>query len=445
MGPEEKKEVVMESAVFEKYESNVRSYCRKYPVVFSKAKGSLLFDQNGNEYIDFLCGAGSCNYGHNNDYIKGKVIEYLQNDGLIHGLDMYSVAKGEFIECLQNSVLIPRGYDYKVLFPGPTGTNSVEVALKIARKVKGRSNILALMGGFHGMSLGSLALTTERTARDACGVALGNVTHVPHPSMMKNFDTIEYIDMLLTDDHSGVDKPAAIIVEAVQGEGGINILSNEWLIRIRELCDKHDMLLILDDIQTGCCRTGGFFSFERAGIKPDIVVMAKSIGGMGLPCAITLVKPEYDVLLPGEHNGTFRGFQPAFVAGKAAIELMLRDNLEAESVRKGRIIDEFLANRLPAIDGRLTYRGLGVMWGIDCGEMPTGTSQNIRKLCFENGLILELSGREDTVIKIMPPVTVPDGILMQGLEILMKAIAEEINTTKNASIIAQLGSVKDTC
>ena len=301
------------------------------------------------------------------------------------------------------------------------------------------------MGGFHGMSLGSLALTTERTARDACGVALGNVTHVPHPSMMKNFDTIEYIDMLLTDDHSGVDKPAAIIVEAVQGEGGINILSNEWLIRIRELCDKHDMLLILDDIQTGCCRTGGFFSFERAGIKPDIVVMAKSIGGMGLPCAITLVKPEYDVLLPGEHNGTFRGFQPAFVAGKAAIELMLRDNLEAESVRKGRIIEEFLANRLPAIDSRLTYRGLGVMWGIDCGEMPAGTSQNVRKLCFENGLILELSGREDTVIKIMPPVTVPDATLMQGLEILVKVIAEVVNTTKNASIIAQLGSVKDTC
>ncbi|MBO4521653.1 MAG: aspartate aminotransferase family protein, partial [Methanomicrobium sp.] len=439
MGPEEKKEVVMESAVFEKFESNVRSYCRKYPVVFSKAKGSLLFDQNGNEYIDFLCGAGSCNYGHNNDYIKGKVIEYLQNDGLVHGLDMYSVAKGEFIECLQNSVLIPRGYDYKVLFPGPTGTNSVEVALKIARKVKGRSNILALMGGFHGMSLGSLALTTERTARDACGVALGNVTHVPHPSMMKNFDTIEYIDMLLTNDHSGVDKPAAIIVEAVQGEGGINILSNEWLIRIRELCDKHDMLLILDDIQTGCCRTGGFFSFERAGIKPDIVVMAKSIGGMGLPCAITLVKPEYDVLLPGEHNGTFRGFQPAFVAGKAAIELMLRDNLEAESVRKGRIIEEFLANRLPSIDSRLTYRGLGVMWGIDCGEMPAGTSQNVRKLCFENGLILELSGREDTVIKIMPPVTVPDATLMQGLEILVKVIAEVVNTTKNASIIARLG------
>ena len=169
MGLRNTNEVLMESTVFETFESNVRSYCRKYPVVFSQAKGSVLIDQDGREYIDFLCGAGSCNYGHNNDYIKSKVIEYLMGDGLIHGLDMYSVAKGEFIKCLEEKVLIPRGYDYKVLFPGPTGTNAVEVALKIARKVKGRSNVLALMGAFHGMSLGSLSLTTERSARDACG------------------------------------------------------------------------------------------------------------------------------------------------------------------------------------------------------------------------------------------------------------------------------------
>ena len=286
-------------------------------------------------------------------------------DGLLHGLDMYSIAKGEFIECLEREILIPRGFDYKVLFPGPTGTNAVEVALKIARKVTGRSNVLSLMGGFHGMSLGSLALTTERSARDACGVALGNVTHVPHPSMMPGFDTIAYIDMLLTDDHSGVDKPAAIIVESVQGEGGINIVSDEWLRDIRALCDKHGMLLILDEIQTGCGRTGSFFSFERGEIVPDIVVMAKSLGGIGMPCSIALVKPEYDVLLPGEHNGTFRGFQLAFVAGKAAIEYMVEHNLEAETVRKGRIVEEYL--RL--IDQALTFRGLGLIWGGTLAEL----------------------------------------------------------------------------
>ena len=426
MGLRNTNDVLMESTVFETFESNVRSYCRKYPVVFSKAKGSVLIDQDGKEYIDFLCGAGSCNYGHNNDYIKGKVVEYLMGDGLLHGLDMYSVAKGEFIECLENEVLIPRGYDYKVLFPGPTGTNAVEVALKIARKVKGRSNVLALMGAFHGMSLGSLALTTERSARDACGVALGNVTHVPHPCMMPGLDTIAYMDMLLTDDHSGVDKPAALIVEAVQGEGGINVLSNEWLRAARELCDKHDMLLILDDIQTGCGRTGSFFSFERAGIVPDIVVMAKSIGGIGMPCSIALVKPEYDVLLPGEHNGTFRGFQLAFVAGKAAIEYMLEQDLERETVRKGKIVEEFLASHLRLIDPALTFRGIGLMWGIDMGAYPCGTTQMIRKACFEQGLILELSGREDTVVKIMPPLVVSDEQLLAGLGILMKVLAETI-------------------
>ncbi|MDV0441761.1 aspartate aminotransferase family protein [Methanorbis furvi] len=427
MGQRNTNDVLMEPTVFETFESNVRSYCRKYPVIFSKAKGSVLIDQSGKEYIDFLCGAGSCNYGHNNDYIKGKVVEYLMGDGLLHGLDMYSIAKGEFIECLEREILIPRGFDYKVLFPGPTGTNAVEVALKIARKVKGRSNVLALMGGFHGMSLGSLALTTERSARDACGVALGNVTHVPHPSMMPGFDTIAYIDMLLSDDHSGVDKPAAIILESVQGEGGINIVSNEWLRDMRALCDKHDMLLILDEIQTGCGRTGSFFSFERAGIVPDIVVMAKSLGGIGMPCSIALVKPEYDVLLPGEHNGTFRGFQLAFVAGKAAIEYMVEHGLEAEAVRKGRIVEEYLAARLRQIDPALTFRGLGLMWGIDFGAYPCGTTQQIRKTCFENGLILELSGREDTVVKIMPPLVIEDEQLVQGLEVLMKVISETVN------------------
>ncbi|MDO5845743.1 MAG: aspartate aminotransferase family protein [Methanocorpusculum sp.] len=417
----------MKPAVFEKYESNVRSYCRKYPVVFTKAKGSLLYDQDDREYIDFLCGAGSCNYGHNNGYIKGKVVDYLAGDGLIHGLDMYSEAKGEFIETLENLILKPRGFDYKVLFPGPTGTNAVEAALKIARKAKGRSNIFCLMGGFHGMSLGALELTSERVARDACGVALGNATHIPHPSMMPEFDTIAYMDMLITNDHSGVDKPAALIVETVQGEGGINILSAEWLRAARALCDKHDMLLICDEIQSGCGRTGGFFSFERAGIQPDIVVMAKSIGGIGMPCAITLVKPEYDVLVPGEHNGTFRGFQLAFVAGKAALEFLTSEHMEAEAKRKEAVIRKYLEEHLPLIASNITCRGLGVMWGIDFGAYSPKVAFNIRKGCFEHGVILELCGREDTVVKLMPAITTPDDVLMKGLEVVNQVMIDVVS------------------
>ncbi len=428
MGSKKENEIVMKPAVFEKYESNVRSYCRKYPVVFTRAKGTLLYDQDGSEYIDFLCGAGSCNYGHNNDYIKSKVVDYLAGDGLIHGLDMYSVAKGEFIETLENLILKPRGFNYKVLFPGPTGTNAVEAALKIARKVTGRSNVFSLMGGFHGMSLGALALTSERVARDACGVTLENATHIPHPAMMPELDTIAYMDMLITNDHSGIDKPAALIVEPVQGEGGINILSEDWLRAARALCDKHGMLLIADEIQSGCGRTGSFFSFERAGIQPDIVVMAKSIGGIGMPCALTLVKPEYDVLIPGEHNGTFRGFQLAFVAGKAALELLISENLEVETQRKEVIVRDFFTSHLPLISADITCRGLGLMWGIDFGAYPPEIAYNIRKSCFEHGVILELCGREDTVVKIMPALTTSDDLLMKGLNIVYNVIAEVVSS-----------------
>ena len=392
--------------------------------MFSTAKNASLIDDQGKEYIDFLAGAGSLNYGHNNEIIKQKVIEYLQMDGIIHGLDMFSNAKGDFIEYLQEQILQPRGLDYKLLFPGPTGTNAVEVALKLARKIKKRSNIFALMGGFHGMTLGSLSLCTERAARNAAGVALGNVTHIPAPGMFKNLDSIEYMETVLNHDHSGIDKPAALIVEAVQGEGGINIIPDEWLRAARDLCDRHDILLILDEIQMGCARTGTFFAFEKAGIKPDIVVLAKSIGGgIGMPFALTLLKPELDVFEPGEHNGTFRGFQLAMVAGKAGLEFALDSNIESETIRKGRIVEEFLENNISILSDKLDYRGIGLIWGINFEKYPIGTAKSVSRECFERGLIIELAGRDDCVLKIMPPLTIEDSTLMKGLEIIKESIS----------------------
>ncbi len=409
---------------YEMYESNVRSYCRKFPTVFNTAKNAFLIDEQGKKYIDFLSGAGSLNYGHNNDAIKDRVIEYLQRDGIIHGLDMFSTAKGEFIEYLEEKILKPRGLEYKILFPGPTGTNSVEVALKLARKIKKRTNIFALMGGFHGMTLGSLSLCTERAARDAAGVPLGNVTHIPAPGMFENFDTIHYMETLLTNDHSGVDKPAALIVEAVQGEGGVNVIPSEWLKAARDFCDRHDILLILDEIQMGCARTGRFFSFERAGIVPDIVVLAKSIGGgIGMPFALTLLKPELDVFSPGEHNGTFRGFQLAMVAGKAGLEFALENNIEDETERKGAMVEAFLKETVPTLSRKLDYRGIGLIWGINFDKYPSGTAKLASRACFERGLIIELAGTDDCVLKIMPPLTIEDETLMQGLEIVKEGIA----------------------
>lgn len=213
------------SDLYEQYESNVRSYCRRFPAVFDKAQNDIITDTDGHRYIDFFCGAGACNYGHNNEYIRRQVIDYLESDGIMHAMDMHTKAKGEFIESFEKKVLEPRGLHYKTMFTGPTGTNAIEAALKLARKVTGRTEIFSLMGCFHGMTLGALSLTTEKFARDGAGVPLPYVTHIPAPYMFPGLDVIQYIRTLLEDDHSGADTPAAFVVEAVQAEGGIYVMS----------------------------------------------------------------------------------------------------------------------------------------------------------------------------------------------------------------------------
>lgn len=404
--------------VFEAYESEVRSYCRSFPKIFTKAKGSVIYDIDEKEYIDFFCGAGAVNYGHNNDYIKQKLIDYLESDGIIHSLDMMTTPKEEFLSFFEEKVLKPRGLDYKVMFPGPTGTNGVEAALKLARKVKKRREIWCLMGCFHGMTLGSLALTSDSGSRGGAGVDMNNVTHIPAPYMFPEFDTIKYMETLLTDDHSGVEKPAALVIETVQAEGGVWAFDVEWLKGVRELCNRHDILLIVDDIQVGCARTGTFFSFERAGIVPDMVIMSKSIGGYGLPFALTLFKPELDIWSPGEHNGTFRGNQLSMVAGKAGLEYMLENNIEAETRRKEALVRDFMDKYIVPMGAKV--RGIGLIWGI---EVKDGVEAlRIANECFKNGLIIERAGRDNNVVKLMPALTIPDDQLLRGLEIIKNAM-----------------------
>jgi diaminobutyrate-2-oxoglutarate transaminase len=412
----------MNTSAFEKYESEVRSYCRKFPVVFKTSKGSIVTDENGKEYIDFFCGAGALNYGHNNDYIKSKVIDYMSGDGITHALDMYTDAKRDFIEFYQNNVLIPRGLDYKIMFPGPTGTNAVEAALKLARKVKGRSNVFALMGAFHGMTLGALALTTDVGSREGAGVPLCNVTHIPAPYMFPGLDTIEYMQTIINDDHSGIDKPAALVIETTQAEGGVQVFSNEFLKAAEEFCHANDLLLIVDDIQVGCGRTGYFFSFERAGIKPDIFTQSKSIGGYGMPFALTLFKPELDIWSPGEHNGTFRGFQPSIVAAKAGLEVMLNEGTEERARKIGARFEE-LVPEIIAIDSRLAMRGIGCIWGIDFSAIDSTLAKKASAACFERGLIAELAGRRDCVLKLMPSLLATDDEVTRAFEIIKEAVA----------------------
>lgn len=416
----------MNTKTFEEYESVVRSYCRHFPKVFVSAKGAVITDEDGCDYIDFFCGAGAVNYGHNNPYIKQKMVDYLMTDGIIHALDMYTVPKREFIETLEKKIIEPRGMRYKIQFCGPTGTNGVEAAIKLARKNKGRRNIFSFMGCFHGMTMGALALTSEMYARNGAGASLPDVTHIPAPYMFEGLDVLSYMQTMIDDDHSGVDKPAAVIMETLQAEGGIRPFSDEFLRGVREFCDRNDILMIVDDIQVGCCRTGTFFSFERAGIVPDMVILSKSVGGLGMPLSIVLLKEELDEWKPGEHNGTFRGNQLSFVAGKASFDWLLENNVESETQRKGEIVKDFLTKEVLTLDSRLELRGMGLIWGIDFGKIDASLADKIIEKCFERRLICECAGREGAVLKIMPPLVIEDDLLKEGLQIIAEAAKETL-------------------
>ena len=411
--------------IFEEIESEVQSYARAFPRVFNRAQGEYLYDEDGNQYLDFLAGAGTLNYGHNNPLFKAKLLEYIEQDGITHGLDLHTKAKGEFLETFNEKILKPRAMDYVVQFTGPTGTNAVEAALKLARNITGRENIIAFTNGFHGVSLGALAATGNSHHRGASGVGLGGTTRMPYDGYLgDDFDTTAYLDKVLCDSSSGVDAPAAVIVETVQGEGGINAALFEWLRNLEAVCRKHDMLLIVDDIQAGCGRTGTYFSFEEIGIKPDIVTLSKSLGGYGLPFAVVLIKPDLDQWKPGEHNGTFRGNNFAFVTAKAAIDHYWSDDAFSQEVkRKG----EYVSQRLEAIvakygDGNFTTRGRGMFQGINCvnGELAGA----ITRQAFKHGMIVETSGAEDHVVKFLCPLIISEENLKRGIDIVEQAVLE---------------------
>ncbi|WP_260871222.1 diaminobutyrate--2-oxoglutarate transaminase [Paenibacillus xylanexedens] len=405
-------------------ESNVRSYCRHFPDVFDKAKDDQLFTVDGYPYIDFFAGAGALNYGHNNEYIKNEILAYIESDRIMHGLDMYTQAKQDFIEYFSESVLKKKGLEYKFQFCGPTGTNAVEAALKLARKYTGRTGVFSFMGGYHGMSLGSLAVTSNRDSRQGAGRALDGVTFIPYPNEHNNhFDSAAYIEYILQDTHSGIEKPAAIIMETVQAEGGVYVAETSWLKKIREICDQYDILLICDDVQVGCGRTGPFFSFERAEIVPDLVVLSKSISGYGLPMSLLLMKPHLDIWNPGEHNGTFRGNQLAFIAAKAALEyreqVSLEEQVYAKETMLKQVWNDVILKQHPDID----IRGTGLIWGLDFSKFDTNIAAEVQKACYERGLIVERVGRHDSVVKVMPPLNISNHNLRKGCDILRDSIA----------------------
>jgi diaminobutyrate-2-oxoglutarate transaminase len=409
--------------VFDDLESEVRSYCRSWPVVFDTAAGSRLSDVDGRSYLDFFAGAGALNYGHNPPALKQPLLDYLARDGITHGLDMYTRAKGEFLRTFDEIVLRPRGLEYKVQFPGPTGANAVESALKLARKISGKEAVINFTNAFHGMTLGALSVTGNSMKRGGAGIPLVHATPMPFDNYFEGtVPDFLWFERVLDDAGSGLNDPAAVIVETVQGEGGINPARIEWLQGLADLCRRHDILLIVDDVQMGVGRTGPFFSFEIAGIEPDIVVLSKSISGYGLPMALTLMKPEHDQWGPGEHNGTFRGNNPAFVTATAALrEYWADDTLERSTLAKGDRVEEFLtevAGSSRAVE--LTPKGRGLARGLAFSQ--PAMAAKVCAAAFERGLLMETSGPSDEVMKIMPPLTITEDELDEGLDVVREAI-----------------------
>lgn len=419
--------------VFTEHESEVRSYCRSFPRIFDRARGACLTDQAGNDYIDFLSGAGTLNYGHNERSIKAEVMRYLEREGVVHALDFHTTAKLEFIELFVSVILEPRGLRYKLQFTGPTGTNAVEAALRLARKVTGRTNVISFTNAYHGMSLGSLAATAHPLARSSAGVTLAGVTVMPFDGYLQPGEsTIPQIERML-EPGSGIEAPAAFIVETVQGEGGLNCASAEWLRDLQRVAHRHGALLIVDDIQAGCGRTGTFFSFEGAAIRPDVVVLSKSLSGLGLPMSLVLIRPDLDAWLPGEHTGTFRGHNLAFVAAAAAIRLFWADDalaagVQARSARVRHTLAE-LARLLP--QGTTRVKGRGLMVGLELDE--PGLAAAISRVGFEHGLIAETCGVNDQVLKLLPPINIAEHELELGLRRLTTAVHEVVAPQRVAS------------
>lgn len=408
------------SGIYDRRESEARSYCRSFPTEFVKGKNATLTDASGRDYIDFLAGCSSLNYGHNDADMQKALVEYITADGVTHGLDMHTNAKTAFLEAFETHILKPRGMDHKIMMTGPTGTNAVEAAMKLARKVTGRHNIIAFTNGFHGMTLGALGATGNAGKRGGAGMPIPGVTHLPYEGAFgPEVDTLAQIEMMLDNPSSGMDAPAAFMLEPVQGEGGLNAASAEWIKGIAALAKRHGALLILDDIQAGIGRTGTFFSFEEMGVVPDLIPLAKSLSGMGLPFAALLIRPEFDVWKPAEHNGTFRGNNHAFITARVAIEKFWADDTFQNTVKqKAKVLHQRLSDIAGIVPGA-TLKGRGMMQGVDVGSGEVASA--ICATCFEHGLVIETSGAHDEVVKILAPLTIPMEQLKAGLDILEAA------------------------
>lgn len=423
-------------------ESNVRSYPRKLPLAIAKAQGCWVTDVEGNEYLDCLAGAGTLALGHNHPAIIKSIQDTLASCLPLHTLDITTPLKDAFSEALLAH--FPGGKDeYRLQFCGPTGADATEAAVKLAKTFTGRGNVISFSGGYHGMTQGSLALTGNLGAKNAVPNLMPGVQFLPYPHEYRcplglggeaGVDALTYyFENFIEDVESGVVKPAAVILEAIQGEGGVVVGPTKWLRKIREVTEKHGILMIADEVQAGFCRSGKMFAFQHADIEPDIVVMSKAVGG-SLPLAVLAIKKKFDAWQPAGHTGTFRGNQLAMATGYASLRIMREQDLAGNAQARGDFIRSELnrlAQEFPCIGN---VRGRGLMIGIEIvderrpadrmGSLPADAvlAAEIQKACFNNKLLLERGGRNGTVVRLLAPLI----ITQQECEELIKRFRQSV-------------------
>ncbi|MES5485135.1 diaminobutyrate--2-oxoglutarate transaminase [Bradyrhizobium sp. INPA03-11B] len=407
-------------------ESNVRSCCYSFPATFSRARGSILLTETGRKVIDFFAGAGALNYGHNNHEIRSALTDYLAADAVVHGLYMDTPAKLKFMETFSSIILRGRNLKHRFYFTGPTDANAVDAALRFSRKITGRQNIISFSNGHHGMAIRAIAEKGNRLYRAACNASSSAATSMPYDGCLGDtVDTADYLRKMLIEESSGIDSPAAILVETVRGNGGVSVASKEWLQSVQAIAKNVGALFIIDDILMGCGRTGEFFSFEFAALSPDIIIMSKSLSAYGLPLSMLLIKEELDAWRPGEHTDTFPGDNLALVSATAAINLYWRSPAFSDGIQR---MGRFMRRRLEAISSEqgasCSVRGRGMALGLDC--QMTEIAEAATRKAFEKGLMVERCRSADQVVKFWPPLTIDCETLSQGLEIFEESLFEAL-------------------
>jgi diaminobutyrate-2-oxoglutarate transaminase len=418
-------------------ESNARSYPRWLPIAVRRASGSHLEDVDGNVYIDFLAGAGTLSLGHNHPELLAAAHRQLEE--FVHGLDLPTPVKAEFTRRQLDMLPASLRGRMKLHFCGPTGTNAVEAAIKLAKAHTGRADVIAFQGAFHGSTAGAQAVSGGVDVKESVSNLMPGVHFFPYSYCLQcplglrpdscATNCATYLERALDDSHSGIPKPAAIILELVQGEGGTIPATLEFARRVRDISRRHDILLIVDEVQTGCGRTGTWFAFERYGIEPDIIAASKGLSGIGMPVAVMLYDRRLDTWQPGTHIGTFRGNQLAFATGIAALDVIGRDGV-LDNVRvQGQLLRELLSALAAESPWIAEARGVGLMWGLELRGPRTGLAAGemaraVQAAALRNGLILEVGGRDDCVLRLLPPLNVDSATVARAVEALEAALTE---------------------